>query len=101
MIIDANSIAIVISVSILSGFGTALVAGINDSKKEKIRREEKAKDDLKLELKDLQIRLYQLEKDLIEWKDRYYSTVQQLIQVKAELEETLIQLSLIHLNHTE
>lgn len=101
MVIDANSILIVISASVLSGFGTALVAGISDSKKEKNRRYEKAQDDLKLELKDLQIRLYQLEKDLTNWKDRYYSTVQQLIEVKAELEDTLIQLNLIHLEHSE
>lgn len=101
MIIDANSIAIVIAASILSGFGTAIVTGISDSKKEKARRVEKAQDDLKLELKDLQIRLYQLEKDLTEWKDKYYATVQQLIEVKAELEDTLIQLNLIHLDHSE
>ncbi len=52
-----------------------------------------------MDLKDLQIKLYKLEKDLSEWKDKYYSTIQELISVRAELEETLIKLSLIHLEN--
>mgnify|MGYP003352718671 FL=1 len=46
-----------------------------------------------MDLKDLKIQLYQVERDLIEWKDKYYSTVQELIGVKAELEDTLIKLN--------
>jgi peptidoglycan hydrolase CwlO-like protein len=86
-----------ISSAVLSGLGVAIVTSFSDAKKERIRREEKEKDELKLELKDLQIKLYQLEKDLIEWKDRYYETIQELVSVRAELEETLIRLSLIHI----
>jgi uncharacterized protein YlxW (UPF0749 family) len=99
MVLDANSIIIAILASVLSGAGTALIAIFNDNKKEKNRRNEKAQDELKLELKDLQIKLYKLEKDLSEWKDKYYLTIQELISVRAELEDTLIKLSLIHLEN--
>ena len=87
--------------SILSGAGTAIIAILNENKKEKIRQNEKARDDLRSDLKDLQIKLYQLEKDLTYWKDKYYSTIQELIAVRSELEEAVINLSLIHLAHEE
>lgn len=90
-------ILLTISSAVLSGFGVAIVTSFSDAKKERARREEKEKDELKLELKDLQIKLYKLEKDLTDWKDRYYETIQELVSVRAELEETLIRLSLIHL----
>jgi len=93
MTLDANSIIIVIAASILSGMGTALVAEIKESKREKIRRAEREQDMLKMELKDLEIKLYKLERDLIEWRDKYYEAVQELIEVKAELEDTLIKLT--------
>ena len=96
MTLDANSIIIVIAASILSGMGTALVAEIKESKREKVRRAEREQDMLKMELKDLEIKLYKLERDLIEWRDNYYEAVQELIEVKAELEDTLIKLT--HLN---
>lgn len=96
MTLDANSIIIVIAASILSGMGTALVAEIKESKREKVRQHEREQDMLKMELKDLEIKLYKLEKDLTEWRDRYYAAVQELIEVKAELEDTLIKLT--HLN---
>jgi uncharacterized protein YlxW (UPF0749 family) len=96
MTLDANSIIIVIAASILSGMGTALVAEIKESKREKVRRAEREQDMLKMELKDLEIKLYKLERDLIEWRDKYYEAVQELIEVKAELEDTLIKLT--HLN---
>ena len=99
MTLDANSVIIVIVASILSGMGTALVAEIKESKREKIRRAEREQDMLKMELKDLEIKLYKLEKDLIEWRDKYYAAVQELIEVKAELEETLIKLT--HIAHHE
>ena len=96
---EISYITIVVSIlaASLSGFGTAIVAGIRDAKKEKNRREEKEKDQLRLDMKDLKIELYQLEKELTEWKDKYYDAIQQLIEVKAELEETLLRLSLIDL----
>jgi len=93
MSIDANSVIIVIIASILSGIGTALVNGIKESKREKIRRAEREQDMLKMELKDLEIKLYKLEKDLAEWRDKYYEALQELIEVKAELEDTLIKIS--------
>ena len=98
MTLDANSVIIVIIASILSGMGTALVAEIKESKREKIRRNEREQDMLKMELKDLEIKLYKLEKDLIEWRDKYYAAVQELIEVKAELEDTLIKLNHIVLH---
>ena len=92
---DYTSLVLAISAAILSGLGTALIAGYRDSKKEKIRRQEREQDHLKLEIKDLKIELYKLEKELIDWKDKYYSSIQELIQVKAELENALVQLNII------
>ena len=98
MTLDANSVIIVIAASILSGMGTALVAEIKESKREKVRQAEREQDMLKMELKDLEIKLYKLERDLIEWRDKYYAAVQELIEVKAELEDTLIKLTHIGLH---
>jgi hypothetical protein len=98
MTLDANSVIIVIAASILSGMGTALVAEIKESKREKIRQAEREQDMLRMELKDLEIKLYKLERDLIEWRDKYYAAVQELIEVKAELEDTLIKLNHIVLH---
>jgi peptidoglycan hydrolase CwlO-like protein len=92
---DYTSIVIAISAAILSGMGTAIIAGLKDNKKEKIRQQERSQDHLKLEIKDLKISLYQLEKELTEWKDKYYNAIQELIGVKSELEETLLKLSFI------
>ena len=94
---DYTSIVLAISAAILSGMGTAIIAGIRDNKKEKIRQNERAQDHLKLEVKDLKIQLYQVERDLTEWKDKYYSAIQELITVKSELENALVQLNLIEL----
>ena len=91
--LDSTSIVIAISASLLSGMGTAIINGIKESRKEKIRRAEREQDMLKMELKDLEIKLYKLEKDLIEWRDKYYEALQELIEVKAELEDTLIKLT--------
>lgn len=99
MSIDANSVIIVIVASILSGMGTAMINGIKESKKEKIRQSEREQDMLKMELKDLEIKLYKLEKDLAEWRDKYYAAVQELIEVKSELENCLIELN--HIVHHE
>jgi len=94
---DYTSIVLAISAAILSGMGTAIVAGFRDNKREKIRQTEREQDHLKLELKDLKIELYKLEKELTEWKDKYYSSIQELIQVKSELENALVQLNIIEL----
>ena len=95
---EISYITVLISIfaATLSGFGTAIVAGIRDSKKEKNRRDEKEKDQLRLDIKDLKIELYQLEKELTEWKDKYYKAIQDLIEMKAELETVIAQL-----NHIE
>lgn len=95
---EINYVTVILSLlaAILSGMGTAIIAGLRDSKKEKIRREERDKDHLKLEVKDLKIDLYKLEKELTEWKDKYYEAIQELISLKAELENALTML-----NHVE
>jgi len=93
MNLDLTTIIIAISAAILSGMGTAIIAGISDNKKEKNRQIEREQDHLKIELKDLKIELYQLEKELTDWKDKYYSTLQDLIVVKSELENALRELS--------
>lgn len=98
---ESYQIFITVLVSILSGFGTALFNSLREKKKESVRKQEKIQNDLKLELKDLEIKLYQLEKDLHEWKDKYYLAIQELIQVKAELEDTLIKLSHIQIHINE
>ena len=87
--------------AVLSGMGVVIFASIRENKLEKARKAEKEQDSLKIELKDLQIKLYKVEKDLDDWKQKYYSAIQELISVKAELEETLIKLSLIHMDHEE
>lgn len=101
MNVSTSQIILAIFVSILSGFGTALFGLIREKKREYSRAQEKIQTDLKLELKDLEIKLYQLEKDLYEWKDKYYEAIQELIAVKAELEDTLIKLSHIQIHFNE
>jgi peptidoglycan hydrolase CwlO-like protein len=94
---DYTTVIIAISAAILSGIGTSFIAGIRDNAKEKNRRHEREQDHLKLDLKDLKIELYKIEKELTEWKDKYYNTIQELISVKAELEDALIRVS--HAEH--
>ena len=95
---EITYITIVVSIlaATLSGFATALVNGFRDAKKERSRRDEREKDHLKLDIKDLKIKLYQLEKELSEWKDKYYKAMKDLIEMKSELENVLSQL-----NHIE
>ena len=98
---DSTAIIFSISAAILSGMGTAIVSGIRESRREKTRQAEREHDHLKLELKDLKIQLYQVERDLTIWKDKYYNAIQELIGVKAELEDTLIKISLLNLEMKE
>jgi hypothetical protein len=97
MQINYLSIIMAITAALVSGMGTALVAGFRDNRKEKTRRIERDQDHLKLDLKDLKIELYKIEKELNEWKDKYYNAIQELIGVKSELEATLIELA--HFDH--
>jgi len=92
---DYTSIVIAISAAVLSGMGTAIIAGLKENKREKVRKNEREQDQLKLEVKDLKIELYKIERELTEWKDKYYNAIQELIGVKAELEETLLKLTFI------
>ena len=54
---DTVTLIITISASLLSGLATGVVANIRDHKKEIKRRVEKEQDLLKLDLKDLEIKL--------------------------------------------
>jgi peptidoglycan hydrolase CwlO-like protein len=103
MNLDYTAVVIAVFAAILSGMGTAVIAGLRDNRKEKIRRAERDQDHLKLEVKDLKIELYKIERELTEWKDKYYNTIQELIGVKAELEETMLKLSYIdhHIENLE
>ncbi len=98
---DYTSVILAISAAILSGMGTAIISGIRENKKELNRKKEREQDLLKIEIKDLKISLYQLERDLTEWKDKYYNAIQDLIVVKSELENALVQLNLIELNELD
>lgn len=93
-ILDA---ALIVGSSILGGLATAIYTGIKENKKEEIRQQERKHDLLIMEIKDLKINLYELEKQLTEWKDKYYAAIQQLIEVKAELENALSQLNIIEM----
>jgi len=98
---DLSIILLTLFSAFLSGLGVSVFAFFSDIKKRKEHLAEREQDLLKIELKDLEIKLYKLEKDLAEWKDKYYQTIEELISVRAELEETLIKLSIIHLNYEE
>jgi septal ring factor EnvC (AmiA/AmiB activator) len=97
MEINYLSIIIAISAALVSGMGTAIIASFRDNKKEQRRQIERDQDLLKMDLKDLKIELYKIEKELNEWKDKYYNAIQELIEIKAELEATLIELA--HFEH--
>ena len=97
MQINYLSILIAISAALVSGMGTAMIASFRENKKEQRRRVERDQDLLKMDLKDLKIELYKIEKELSEWKDKYYNAIQELIGIKAELEATLIELA--HFDH--
>ena len=101
MNIPLTEILITLFAAAISGLFTAQI-GARRSKKEKMERQaDKAHDQLLLELKDLEIKLYRLEKDLNEWKDKYFEAIQELIRVKAELEGTLLKLSHIEMHSDE
>ena len=96
--ITTNQILLTLIASILSGALGVLFNYKKEKKKEAIRVAEKIHDGLLIELKDLQIKLYKLEKDLDEWKQKYYEALQELISVKAELEDSLIKIEHINIH---
>ena len=93
--------ALIVGSSILGGLSTAIYTGLKENKREKQRQIEREQDLLKLEIKDQKINLYELEKQLTEWKDKYYEAIQELIQVKAELENALVQLNIIEIQELD
>lgn len=92
-----ETLIITISSTLLGAVVTGLLAYLRDAKKQSIRKSEREQDRLLLELKDCQIRLYVLEKEIDEWKQKYYSTIQELIQVKSELEHSLLNFSRVEI----
>jgi len=97
----STQIIITLFAASISGLLTAQINS-RRSKKDKIAQAaDKAHDQLLLEIKDLQIKLYQLEKDLNEWKDKYFEAIQELIRVKAELEGTMLKLTHIEMHSDE
>jgi len=85
-------ILLTIIASISSGLLGIFINYKRDKKKEKVRLQEKEHDSMLLEIKDLQITLYKLEKDIDIWKEKYYHALQDLIKVKTELESVLARL---------
>lgn len=98
MQIDYITIVLTLLAAVLSGLSTAIIAGFRDAKKEKRRQAERETDHLKMEVKDLKIDLYKLEKELTEWKDKYYDAIQELITLKGELENALNMLNHIEMH---
>jgi hypothetical protein len=94
-------ILITLIASAISGITTAQY-GYRKNKKDKAAMQaDKAHDLLLIEVKDLQIKLYKLEKDLTEWKEKYFEALQELIKVKAELEGTMVKLSHVEIHNNE
>jgi hypothetical protein len=89
---DNYQIIITLIASISSGLIGVFFNYKKEKRKEISRVAEKEKDRILLEIKDLQIKLYQLERLLDEWKDKYYKALQELIDVRSELENTLSKL---------
>ena len=101
MDISTTQIIITLLAAAISGAFTAQINNIRVKKERISRIADKAHDQLLLELKDLEIKLYKLEKDLNEWKDKYFEAIQELIRVKAELEGTLLKLTHIEMHSDE
>ena len=78
----------------MSGLGVYLINFFSNRKKEKIRVSEREHTLLKIEIKDLQLKLYKLEKDLDEWKEKYYLAIQELITVRSEFEQSIVELTM-------
>lgn len=95
-------ILLTIIASISSGLIGVFINYKRDKKKELVRIQEKEHDSMLLEIKDLQITLYKLEKDIDIWKEKYYHALEDLIKVKTELESVLLKLEgITEANHAE
>ena len=100
---DTTTYQIIITLlaSAISGITTAQYSFRKNKKDKAAMESDRAHDLLLIEVKDLQIKLYKLEKDLTEWKEKYFEALQELIQVKAELEGTMLKLSHVELHNDE
>lgn len=98
MNISLTQILITLFAASISGVLTAQINSRRSKKEMVIQAADKAHDQLLLEVKDLQIKLYKLEKDLTEWKEKYFEALQELIKVKAELEGTMLRLTHIEMH---
>jgi peptidoglycan hydrolase CwlO-like protein len=101
MNISITQVLITLFAASISGLFTAQINSRKSRKEKLIQSADKAHDQLLLEIKDLQIKLYKLEKDLNEWKDKYFEALQELIRVKAELEGTMLKLTHIEMHSDE
>jgi len=101
MNISLTQVLITLFAASISGLFTAQINSRKSRKEKLVQEADKAHDQLLLEIKDLQIKLYKLEKDLNEWKDKYFEAVQELIRVKAELEGTMLKLTHIEMHSDE
>ena len=101
MNISLYQILITLFAASISGLFTAYINSRRLKKEKAIQAADKAHDQLLLEIKDLQIKLYKLEKDLSEWKDKYFEALQELIKVKAELEGTMLKLTHVEMHFDE
>jgi peptidoglycan hydrolase CwlO-like protein len=98
MNISLTQIIITLFAASISGLLTAQINSRRSKKDKAAQAADKAHDQLLLEVKDLQIKLYKLEKDLTEWKEKYFEALQELIKVKAELEGTMLRLTHIEIH---
>ena len=89
---NLTQLLVTLSAALCSGLIGVLFNYRQARKKDLARLAEKEHDGLLIELKDLQIKLYKLERDLDEWKQKYYDALQELILVKSDLEESLMKL---------
>jgi hypothetical protein len=87
--------------SAISGIAATLFSNKKGRRERASIQANRAHDQLLIEIKDLQIKLYKLEKDLMEWKEKYFQALQELIQVKAELEGTMLKLTHIEMHSNE
>jgi hypothetical protein len=93
-----TQVIVTILASAVSGLIAAIISVRKNKAEKAVRDSERAHDLLIIEIKDLQIKLYKLEKDLSEWKEKYFEALQELIQVKSELEGTMLKLTHIELH---
>lgn len=93
-----TQVLLTILASAFSGLIAAIISVRKNKAEKAVRDSERAHDLLIIEIKDLQIKLYKLEKDLSEWKEKYFEALQELIQVKSELEGTMLKLTHIELH---